>query len=67
MILETVWYEVSPYVYVVVGLASSLISNSDLGLMFSALLLVASFTILRMRRMYRSPERQWYRKYARPR
>jgi len=66
MILETIWYEVSPFVYVVVGCASSLISTSDLGLLFSALLLVASFTIVRMRRRYRSPERQHHRKYARP-
>ncbi len=66
MILETLWYEVSPYVYVTVGLASGLISNSDLGLMFSALLLAASFTIFRLRRIYRSPERQHFRKYSRP-
>lgn len=67
MILESLWYEASPYVYVVVGLASSLISNSDLGLLFSALLLAASFTIFRLRSTYRSPERQQYRKYSRPR
>ncbi len=67
MILETLWYEVSPYVYAVVGLASGLISHSDLGLMFSALLLAASFPIFRLRRIYRSPEREKYRKYSRPR
>lgn len=66
MILETMWYEISPYVYFGVGLASGLISNSDLGLMFSALLLAATFTIFRLRRIYRSPERQQYRKYSRP-
>ncbi len=67
MILETLWYEVSPYPYVVVGLASGLISNSDLGLTFSALLLAASFTIFRLRRIYRRPERQQHRRYWRPR
>ena len=66
MIIEAMWYEVSPYVYLVVGLAAGLISSSDLGLLFSALLLAASFTIFRLRRLYRDPERQRYRKYARP-
>ena len=67
MSLEALWYEVSPYVYFVVGLASVLFSTSDLGLVFSALLLTASFIVLRLRRIYRSPDRQEYRKYSRPR
>ena len=65
--LEALWYEVSPYVYFVVGLASAAFSNSDPGLVFSALLLTASFTVLRLRRIYRSPDKVKYRKYSRPR
>jgi len=67
MRLEALWYEVSPYVYFVVGLASAAFSNSDFDLLCSALLLSASFTILRWRRLYRSPDRLESRKYSRPR
>jgi len=67
MSFEALWYEVSPYVYFVVGLASASFSNSDVGLIFSALLLTASFTIVRLRRIYRSPDKVEFRKYARPR
>lgn len=67
MSLEALWYEVSPYAYLVIGLASVLFSNSDLGLVFSALLLAASFTIFRLRRIYRSPGNQHLRKYSRSR
>ena len=67
MSLESLWYETSPYLYLVVGLASALFSNSALGLVFSALLVAASVTIFRLRRIYRSPERQAYRRYSRPR
>ena len=67
MSLESLWYETSPYFYLVVGLASALFSNSALGLVFSALLVAASVTIFRLRRIYRSPESQAYRKYSRPR
>jgi hypothetical protein len=67
MSLGALWYEVSPYVYFVVGLASASFSNSDLGLICSALLLTAAFTIVRLRRIYRSPDRVELRKYSRPR
>ncbi len=67
MSLEPLWYEVSPYVYFVVGLASVLFSNSDLGLLASALLLTTSFTILRLRRIYRSPDKLEHHKYSRRR
>ena len=67
MSLEARWYEVAPYVYCVVGLASASFSTSELGLVCSALLLTASFTILRRRRIYRSPARVAFRKYSRPR
>ena len=66
MSIEALWYEVSPYVYLVVGLASASFSNSDFGLVSSALLLAASFTIVRRRRIYRSPDRVESRKYSRP-
>ena len=67
MSLEVLWYEVSPYVYLVVGLASALFSNSDFGLVSCALLLTAAFIIFRLRRIYRSPNRLEFRKYSRPR
>jgi len=65
MSLEALWYEVSPYVYFVVGLVSAAFSNSDFGLVFSALLLTASFAIFRLRRIYRRPDRVEFRKYSR--
>ena len=67
MSLEALWYEVSPYMYLVVGLSSAMFSNSDLGLVFSALLLTAAFIIVRLRRTYRSPARVESRMYSRPR
>jgi len=67
MSLGALWYEVSPYVYFVVGLASASFSNSDFGLVCSALLLTATFTIVRLRRIHRSPARVEVRKYSRPR
>jgi hypothetical protein len=67
MSLEVVWYEASPYVYLVVGLAAAPFSNSDVGLISSALLLTASFTIVRLRRIYRSPDKRDARMYSRPR
>lgn len=60
------WYEAAPYVYLVVGLVSASFSNSDVGFVFSALLLTATFTIVRRRRIHRSPEQREYRKYSRP-
>ena len=57
MSLEALWYEACPYVYFVVGLASASFSNSDIGFVSSALLLAATFTIVRRRRIYRSPDK----------
>jgi hypothetical protein len=65
--LESLWYETSPYLYLVVGLVSALISDTATGLVFSALLVGASVTIFRLRRNYRSPESWAYRKYSRGR
>ncbi len=67
MLLEALWYETSPYVYVVAGLASVLFSSSASGVVFSALLVAASLDILRRRRSYRNYESEQYRKYSRPR
>jgi hypothetical protein len=64
MSLEALWYELSPYAYCLVGLVSAAFSNSDLGFVFSALLLTASLAIFRLRRIYRSPKRVEFRKYA---
>ena len=66
MRVEALWYELSPYVYFVVGLASAAFSTSDFGLVCCALLLSASFTIFRLRRIYRRPDRVAFRKYSRP-
>jgi hypothetical protein len=67
MRLESLWYETSPYLYLVVGIVSALISDSAPGVVFSALLVGASVTIFRLRRNYRSPESRAYRKYSRGR
>ena len=67
MSLEALWYEASPYVYFVTALGATLFSSSNSGLLFSALLLTATFSILRLRRIYRSPENETLRKYSRPR
>lgn len=67
MSLEALWYELSPYVYFVVGLTSAAFSNSDFGLLCCALLLTASFVIVRLRRMHRRPDRVEFRRYSRPR
>jgi hypothetical protein len=46
MSIEALCYEIAPYVYLIVGLVSAAFSSSDLGFVFSALLLSASFAIL---------------------
>jgi hypothetical protein len=61
------WYETSPFVYLVVGLASMLFSTSAPGFAFSTLLVVMAVTIFSLRRIYRSSEQQKLRKYSRPR
>jgi hypothetical protein len=66
MNLEALWYEISPYLYLVLGLASVLFSSSTLGLLFSAILVAIAATLLCLRRMYRSPASERLRKYARP-
>ena len=66
-LLEALWYEASPYVYAVVGLASVLVGDSAPGFLFSVLLVAVAVAILRLRRSHRSPQSRHYRKYARPR
>ena len=67
MILEALWYEISPYVYLFVGLASVLFCTSTLGFVFSAILVAIAVTVLCLRRVYRSPASEKLRKYSRPR
>lgn len=66
MCVEAVWYEASPYLYLAVGLGSLLFCTSTLGFLFSAILVAVAVALLSARRVYRSPERQHRRKYARP-
>jgi heme O synthase-like polyprenyltransferase len=53
MTLESIWYEYSPYGYAVVGVVSSLNYQSVVSVISGITLLAASFTIFRMRRIYR--------------
>lgn len=53
MDLETLWYEFSPYLYAVAGVASILSTRSTVGIVSGLLLLAASGTILRLRWNYR--------------
>ncbi len=66
MSLEALWYEASPYVYLAVGAAAILFSNSALGFVFSAGLVAFAALLLGLRAVYRSPARERLRKYARP-
>lgn len=65
MKVEALWYETSPYVYLVVGIAAVLFSHSPVGFAFSAILIATAITICCLRRVYRSPARQTLRKYSR--
>ena len=53
MDLETVWYEVSPYIYGIVGIAALLGTPSTMGIISGALLIAASATIVRLRWVHR--------------
>jgi hypothetical protein len=66
MSLEALWYEVSPYLYFLVGLVAVLFSTSTSGFLFSAILIAIAVTLLCLRRIYRSPASEHLRKYARP-
>ncbi|MGZ3236532.1 MAG: hypothetical protein ACXWIN_02880 [Burkholderiaceae bacterium] len=53
MDIEATWYEGSPYVYGVVGVASLSNYHSYIAVVSGIVLLIASATILRMRWTYR--------------
>lgn len=53
MNIETWWYELSPYLYVIVGLISIAFSSTYLAMMPGCLLLIAAGTIVRMRWKHR--------------
>ncbi|MEO6024782.1 MAG: hypothetical protein ABIP64_17060 [Burkholderiales bacterium] len=49
MDLETVWYELSPYVYTISGVIALAVADARMGQLSGALLLVAALTIIRLR------------------
>jgi hypothetical protein len=49
MDLETIWYELSPYVYTLSGLAAFTAADARMGQFSGALLLGAALTIIRLR------------------
>ncbi len=49
MNLETVWYELSPYVYTICGVIVLAAADTRMGQLSGALLLVAALTIIRLR------------------
>ncbi len=53
MSIEPIWYEYSPYVYAAGGAFSLSNYGSYVAIVSGVLLIVASLTILRMRRVYR--------------
>ena len=53
MSIEELWYEASPYIYVLLGVAVLFGSNETLGLASGGLLLLAAGTILRLRWLHR--------------
>lgn len=53
MDLETVWYEISPYIYTISGLSVVATADAVLGRYSGALLLAAAVTIIRLRWVHR--------------
>ncbi|MCM5569873.1 hypothetical protein M6I34_05085 [Burkholderiaceae bacterium FT117] len=53
MSLEDIWYESSPYVYLIAGILVLASAESGLAIASALLLLVASGTILRLRWVHR--------------
>ena len=49
MDLETIWYEVSPYMYTVVGVFALANSDERIGQLSGVLLLGAAVTVIRLR------------------
>lgn len=51
--IETLWYEIKPFVYVIVSLASFLSAENSVGMGSAALLLLTCMLILMMRSAHR--------------
>ena len=49
MDLETLWYEISPYVYTASGVIALAAADARMGQLSGALLLAAALTIIRLR------------------
>lgn len=49
MDLETIWYELSPYVYTISGLTAFASTDVQIGQVSGALLLGAALTVIRLR------------------
>ena len=49
MDLETIWYELSPYVYTISGVTAFAAADARMGQWSGALLLGAALTIIRLR------------------
>jgi hypothetical protein len=64
MIVESLWYEASPYFYAVTGLASVWSIDSLLALTSGTLLVTSACTILARRRSYRRAVAEHRRKYS---
>ena len=51
--IETAWYELSPYIYIVVGAAAIFYASESLARLPGMLLIVAALTIIRLRWVHR--------------
>jgi hypothetical protein len=49
MDFETIWYEISPYVYTISGVAALLTAEASMGRWSGVLLLGAALTVIRLR------------------
>jgi hypothetical protein len=53
MHIETCWYEISPYLYIIVGIISIGFSSTYLAMFPGCLLIIAALTIIRLRWVHR--------------
>ena len=53
MDIKTCWYEVSPYLYIIVGVISIALSSTYSARLPGGLLIIAALTIIRMRWVHR--------------
>ncbi len=49
MDIETIWYELSPYIYTISGVSAFAAADTQIGQVSGALLLGAALTIIRLR------------------